>query len=597
MKKQLIIKSKKMKTKLLKTTIGVMLGAFLSTGVNATTFTATTSGNWSSSTTWGGISVGAILSTDDVVIPNGITVTADMDLSISGAIHTFTVNGTLQGSNSSTMLVIDNSTLNGSGTIDMGSIHFRGLLASSSFSGSATVHTFTNEASTLILSGMTTVKDTLNLEGGSTSLSGSSSLTMNAASNIRVNNGTFALNGGTMNGSSYNVWYVGSSKNSGAELSGSGLNDVTLNLSSATASVMAKSNTTVNGDLNMMKGKIDLDSRTWMVNGTFHQWSNASFIGNASAELHLNLTSSSNDTLRFDDANQYLHKLKVNLSDNGTVVLVSNLMVNNDLMLSKGKLNVMDHTLSIQSGGMISAYSDNNYVVTSGSGKLSMNVITNDSYVVFPVGTSSSYSPASIQQTASGSTGMFMVSTMDGLWAQGSTGTNIATTQKVVNRTWMVEGDLGVNVNMNLKLGWVAAAEANGFNRTHMFITHYHDAMWDTYASSAAISASNNTYEATRLNITSLSPFGVADQNSSVEVNETAGLSINVFPNPSADFLIVGGTSADAYKYEVSDLSGKSVLTSSMNKIDVSNLKTGFYFIKATNLNSNECVVKSFVKE
>ena len=749
-----------------------MLGALLYNNGQAAVITATTSGNWNNAATWGGISINTSIINDDIVIPSGITVDMGSDISISGGTHSLTVNGTLHSTNTVNEILISNATLAGNGTIDVGSIRFSGILANSTFTGNTDVYLLVNDGSALTLSGMITVRDTLDLKAGSLSIGAGTTLTMNSNSNIRVNNGTLSLNGGTLDGSAgYHVWYTGNTKSTGAELSGSniknvsiqlsdnsqnlslssnatvksaltlntgtfnlnsyqltlngdliingsaaimstqnssmiiqnstaltsglkftngsainnlelnitnggkiklmsnldvkgqlklmkgnfelqtgadvsmssnskvhiedgtlslnggtftgtstynveymggsntgyyelmgsGLNNVTVNLSSGNAVLTTQTNVNLNGNLTMTMGKIDMGVYTWTVNGTFSQSANSSFVGNNSAELHLNLTAASSSTLWLDDSNQNLSKLEINMADNGTMTLGSNLMVNT-VILTKGKLEVLDHTLTIKTGGMISGYNDSKYIVTSGTGKLSMHINSADSYALFPVGTSSSYSPASIQQTSGGSAGIFMVSTVDGLWAQGSMGTNFAATQKVVNRTWMIEAENGVNVNMNLKLAWVAAAEVNGFNRAQSFITHYHNATWDTYASSAATSASNNTYESTRLNITSLSPFGVADASSSVSVDElTADNNFTIYPNPGVEFINIASANTDLYSYEVCDVTGKVLMTNSnnnaVNKLDISVLHTGFYFIKATNLISNESVVKSFVKQ
>jgi hypothetical protein len=52
----------------------------------ATTYTAAISGNWSSSTTWGGTAPGFNISgADNVVVPVGIVVTLDGDLTVNNA--------------------------------------------------------------------------------------------------------------------------------------------------------------------------------------------------------------------------------------------------------------------------------------------------------------------------------------------------------------------------------------------------------------------------------------------------------------------------------------------------------------------------------
>jgi len=106
----------------------------------------------------------------------------------------------------------------------------------------------------------------------------------------------------------------------------------------------------------------------------------------------------------------------------------------------------------------------------------------------------------------------------------------------VVNKTWEIDAGVGVTVNMNLKLGWVAADEVNGFNRTLSYISHYMT-NWDMYLSSAAVSGANNTYETTRTGITSLSPFAVVDTSALLSTENIVRTGISIYPNPTVDFI------------------------------------------------------------
>ena len=74
-----------------------------------------------------------------------------------------------------------------------------------------------------------------------------------------------------------------------------------------------------------------------------------------------------------------------------------------------------------------------------------------------------------------------------------------------------------------MKLGWELAAEVNAFDRTNAYISHF-DGSWDEITSSAAVTGANSTYEITRMGITTLSPFSVADEDAELIVDEVIKL-------------------------------------------------------------------------
>src|SRR5882762_5620313 len=91
-----------MKTNLLKTAIVAVLIA-MSTNLKA--FTAVVSGAWSSAATWGGVGPGATVSNQDIIIPNGITVDLDVNVTFSGVANTFTINGIMNSATNKNVTV------------------------------------------------------------------------------------------------------------------------------------------------------------------------------------------------------------------------------------------------------------------------------------------------------------------------------------------------------------------------------------------------------------------------------------------------------------------------------------------------------------
>ncbi|HWY34037.1 MAG TPA: hypothetical protein VNX68_05280, partial [Nitrosopumilaceae archaeon] len=187
-----LLKQITMKIYILKMSLIALLTFTLSVSVKA--FTATVSGNWSSSSTWGGVGPGATVTSTDVTIPAGITVTLDMNVSFTGATNSFTVNGTLMNSTMNG-LTVNQGSFTGSGSVSINKLEFTSL-GTYSFTGTINLHRFSNLGANLLLGSITNVMDTLNLDGGNILLNTGSNLTMQSNSVIRVNSGSLVINGG-----------------------------------------------------------------------------------------------------------------------------------------------------------------------------------------------------------------------------------------------------------------------------------------------------------------------------------------------------------------------------------------------------------------
>lgn len=454
--------------------------------------------------------------------------------------------------------------------------------------------------SSVTLSSGVDIVDELRIKDATLSL-GSGLLNMRAGSTVMLEGKAKVMeDGGGFGGTAaYNVAYNTGSDTTGVEITGSGLNDVTINLENDDDWLLMNSDVNADGHFRLMNGKLSMNGNDLEINGTLGLDNGTKLIAHSSSALTLKMTTSSDDTLWFDDSGNELKDLFINLGTPGTVYLGSNLSVNDDMKLTVGNLDLGENTLTIKSPGSISQYSDENYIITSGNGMLEMNVNASDPYVTFPVGTSTSYSPAYIQQTSSGTSGNFKVRTMPGVYAEGNTGFNFATSRSAVNRTWMIES--GTTVNMNLKLGWMATSEVNGFNRNQAYIAHYHNAGWEKSAGSAAVSGGMNTYELEKTGITSLSPFAVADTNTGLKVELIALQNkVHIYPNPSNRYIQLElENNTQAYSLDIVDYTGNTVMhvreEDRFRPVDISTLASGYYFIKL-NMGQYEAIAGKFIK-
>lgn len=752
----------------------IAVGILISGAANA--FTAVTSGNWSSAATWGGTAPGANVSNADIIIPAGITVTLDQDVTFSGLLNQFQVAGTLS-SNSMNNVSISLGVLSGGGTIAIRKISFTNF-ATATFTGTMTVNEFMNSASTLAFVAALNVSDSLHLDNGTLTMNTNGNLSVMNNGTIKVRDGVLSLGGsGVFNSSStYNVMYTGSSKTAGIELnsstiqnlyvkmssnsetvnmstnttvnnflimtsgrlslngrkltvrgdmnlgantmlmsnaaselviegsgnlssslvfnsnasiaaitsnrsgtvklvsgvniddlylmngtfsiesgavltmnansevhvsgggslatssggafagtasydviytgtvnaatglelSGSGLNNVTVNYGNNNTTATLNSDITVNGKLDMMNGSLALNGSDLTLNGTLSQNGNAVFVGDINSEINLNLTTAANTSLFFSGSNNILSKLVINMGGTADIMLASQMSIRNELKFVKGRIVLDNFDLVIMPSGSITGYSDTRYVVNTGigGGRLQMHVTAGGQYVTFPVGTSVNYSPAHIQQNAAGTTGPIMIRTMNEVFTAGYAGWNNAASSPVVSRTWLINAAGGMSVDLNMKLNWMAAAEVNGFNRNNAMIRHFVNGAWDTDATAAATAGAFSSFELGRNNITSLSPFAVSDANAAVSIkkNNSGAIGFEAYPNPAKDVLILDlSATMSGYNYEVIDVTGKSIKSGSTARttqmVDVADLKPGIYFVKVVNLDDQVSGVKRFVKD
>lgn len=753
----------------------ILLGVFFATSASA--YTAVVSGNWSNPVTWGGVAPTANVSNQDIIIPLGITVTLDQDVTFSGLLNSFTVDGNLSGTTTDGV-TISMGTLAGAGTISIDHLAFTGVLSSASFTGDINVKEFTNTTPVLGITAVVMVEDTLDLDSGNLLLNTNSNLTMATNSTIKVNDGSITVNGGIFNlTNAYNVMYIGTTKTAGielnavtlqhlylnmisnieavslngnttvndtlnissgklslngseltligdlmmatgtriistatssltiegtgvlndtlmfdlgaiiqdltinrttigvvklgsglnisgylhlmdgtlsidsastltmnaasvihrekgevvlnngmfngnatynveymgiigqgaiagVELSGNGLNDVTINYPD-TNTVTLSDTTTINGNLNLVNGTLHLVGKAMILNGTLTQTYSGRISGNSNSDLELNLTSVTNDTLYFDQGTGFnsLNKLKINTAGSNTLILGAPIFIHTELNMVSGKFELVDEHLSIMPSASIVGYNENRYIITSAphTGKLVMNVITGSTYVTFPVGTSSGYAPVQVQQVI-GATGNFSVNVMDSVLSNAYSGFSYSDSAKMVDKTWFINSPTPTT-NTNIKLGWLATSEVNGFTRSNSYITNYGDSGWDTIPPTAATAGANNTFEQTRMGITSLSPpLAVMEENQAIQIKEIATTTdFYVYPNPSKDVVNIKSSNlSDDYKYELVDITGRtlrSIQGKNSNKFDVVNLEAGCYFIKAINLTTNKIVTKRFIKE
>lgn len=558
---------------------------------NATIFTAVASGNFSSALTWGGLIPGSLLSSDVIIIPAGIDVTLDADAVFSGT-SSLNVDGTLMSSGS-TALVITSGALSGTGTIDVDSMSL-GLTTGFSFTGSVWTDHFTSTGANVGTAANIWVRNSLNLASGSLVMT-DGNITLYNNSTVTVSGGSISASGSAVLSldSAYTVIYTATTASTSAELSGSGLTNVTLNLP---GTVTLSQDLTVNGNLSLSSGTLELNGHALTIGtGGNLLVASGALAGSTTSDVNIMSTSGLSGALTFTSSGSSLHNLHLNMGSSATADLGSSLSISGMLNLESGRLRLGANDLTIATGGMLMGGSSSSYVVADGTGRLMMSLAAGGADT-FAVGSSAHFSPIVVVANSGSASGTVGVNVMGNVLSGGTTGTVISSTDAMVSATWHVSSTATTAINYDLWAMWDASMEVNGFDRTHAYISHYTSGAWDASATSAA-SASGSLYVMHRSGITSLSPFMVTDNTfGSTGIAPVAANQINIYPNPANNVLHINAPLPVSSTY-IYDLSGKLIQFTHTpgNVISIENLPQGLYTITLTGADFS--VTRRFVKQ
>jgi hypothetical protein len=191
-----------------------------------------------------------------------------------------------------------------------------------------------------------------------------------------------------------------------------------------------------------------------------------------------------------------LQNLTIN-NPNG-VTLTGSTTVNGELILMAGTLLLGSSNLIANT---IGDYSPTDYVVTDGSGALSIRNIGGTD-VFFPVGTVSSYNPVTINNT--GTVDDFSVR------VKPEFDNALVDPSKAVNRQWTIAEAAPGGTTATLSLGWGFGEEASLFNRSsEVYIGRFNGSLWEK--TSAAVTG-DARFAATAAGFTGFSNFGVGNE-------------------------------------------------------------------------------------
>jgi hypothetical protein len=72
-----------------------------------------------------------------------------------------------------------------------------------------------------------------------------------------------------------------------------------------------------------------------------------------------------------------------------------------------------------------------------------------------------------------------------------------------------------------------------------------------------------------------------------ISIDETSNLSFSIYPNPASDFISISKQKTNIETIEISDLTGKVIISTTNTKIDISTYPAGVYFVKIETTDGN----------
>ena len=247
-------------------------------------------------------------------------------------------------------------------------------------------------------------------------------------------------------------------------------------------------------------GTIDNQGNIYL-DGNFNQVNAAVYNGSATSWLWFE---GSANEIATGDAPLNIAKLRV---DNGNRLILGNhVNVSNQVDLTNnGDIELGNFNLVVASGGAVTGYDANNYIITNGTGYLQRQV--GAAAVDFPIGISN-YNLATL--TNSGTVDNFQARLED--FVRGAYPVGNVETVGMVGRAWFIEEQTVGGSNVTMTLRWDNANELPLFIRSASGISHWTGTIWDRSPTwTAATNVAATSWTQTRTGITSFSPFAVED--------------------------------------------------------------------------------------
>lgn len=613
----------------------VAILCIITTTAHATKYIAASSGNFNSTGTWaGGVVPPAIINDDTIAIGYGVAVTLDVDLELLNPKSSIDMaqNASIVSGTNPHYIALYGGKIKGSKcTIDIDSIYLGASYYSfDGYSGSLTVEKLEDNAGIWGSPGMTvTINKIFRV------LSGVQSYNYCSINLTPVPRTTVIYSGGTLfpgafdMSKPFNVRYEDPNYNidKAPELQSKGITDIDIAIGLAPNIVWHYTHDLeVRGKLMFTSGLVSLSGG----NNTLTLGPDASvdftsaggmqFLGDTKLLVKSTLNNIGNWPPSPISHTTFIARLAMNSANpKATLYIHGDYSITKELDLHGGILTPVNSELFIDDWpGKATIYGGgkDSYVNTEHNGILArtFNNDTAISTLIFPVGTDKHYAPVDITAIKSPLLGWFIeVSVKEGVHFEGedTNSYNFALSKPVVNATWYIRGLLtNTSAQYRLDFGWDTTMEVNNFNRNSCYGAFYGNPYglgWNPVSSvqSAIYNNINDIYIASSDTVKLVSgdfirgPFAIFDSRFvSVKQPEIKKSLMAVYPNPATNVLFVSNGSDNETLAVIYNSLGTKVkelvISSKLNRIDISSLSTGTYFIHINE--GDKVTVHEFIK-
>lgn len=557
--------------------------------------TATKSGSYTDPTVWDNGLPGVNLSTGTIaVIPNGITVTASNDIQVTALNSEIQVEGTLSMSNNKLEIVYGG--IGGKGTIDADSFIYGTLATPGSYFFEGTVNgnhvelltqiEMANNATINVASSLTIYGKFQITTGTVTVGNGAEIIIYGDAPGIKTDALTASqLVGGILKlPTSYSVKYLNGNVISSQEIGSSAtLTNLTVDVGAGNTATLG-GNVSISGTANLTSGLLDISARTFeLADGTVNI-GNGSFASTSASTVDIKYTSGPTTlSLPFAAGKNTVMDMNVEFADpQSKLDLVSDIKISGELNLTTGMIYLNNYNLQFVAGGAVPISSSVSYIVSNQSGEVKMDISGNASKLC-PLGTETDFLPIVLtgkNNTAHNGLGL---SVKEGVKTLGTTGTNMAATQPMVNATWFIDKGNSGKIDLDVELLWAAQVEQNNFDNSKCFIAQFNGFSWDKQPVGAA--TSQNGYNGrSREGVTSEGGFAVFGEGAVSVEYLSKNNATSIYPNPASNNINIAYKGSEQVRATLFNLTGKMItsvdLQKGVNSINISQLTNGIYFIK-----------------
>ena len=251
----------------------------------------------------------------------------------------------------------------------------------------------------------------------------------------------------------------------------------------------------------------------------------------------------------------------------------------NATLSNAAKVTLNGNTLNLKKSNSSLLGNATSYVVTNGTGKVSVeNVDIARGVINLPIG-AISYNPITILN--SGQKDTFSVRVEPGI-ATSYTGEiqGTAMTTNGVQATWYISEAVAGNSNATVSLQWNASQELSGFDRYNAKMGHYNGTLWEGFD---GVLSGAEPYTYTVAGISTFSPFSMLNTNllssDSVEFDTDE---FKVYPNPSNGLFTIQIPNAFVgSKATIFNLLGQNVKEFTLNQnLEKVSLNQGVYVVQ-----------------